>query len=292
MTDNYKKAERIEIKKHPQIDEKWVQELIANDTSIIGLGDLVLRDKERVQPRAGRLDILLQDPDTQRRYEVEVQLGPTDESHIIRTIEYWDIERKRYPNYDHCAVIIAEDITSRFFNVISLFNGTIPIIAINMQALQVGDHLTLVFTKVMDELSRGPVDEDEDTIAVPANRDYWEKKATKETVILADKILNILHSIDPTLILNYTKHYIGLKKDSQAYNFVQLRPRKKSIGLELKLPQSTDLDAKIEDADFDTLDYDKRWKRYRINLTRDDIEEKSEILRELSKNAYERRASV
>ncbi len=23
------------------------------------------------------------------------QLGPTDEAHIIRTIEYWDIERKR-----------------------------------------------------------------------------------------------------------------------------------------------------------------------------------------------------
>ena len=48
------------------------------------------------------------------------------ESHIIRTIEYWDIERKRYPQYEHCAVLVAEDITSRFLNVISLFNGTIP----------------------------------------------------------------------------------------------------------------------------------------------------------------------
>ncbi len=65
------------------------------------------------------LDLLLQDPDTNRRYEVELQLGPTDESHIIRTIECWDIERKRYPQYDHCAVIVAEDITSRFLNVIS-----------------------------------------------------------------------------------------------------------------------------------------------------------------------------
>jgi len=44
-------------------------------------------------------------------YEIEIQLGSTDESHIIRTIEYWDIERKRYPQYDHTAVIIAEDIT-------------------------------------------------------------------------------------------------------------------------------------------------------------------------------------
>jgi hypothetical protein len=30
---------------------------------------------------------------------------------------------KRYPQYDHCAVLIAE-FTSRFLNVISLFNGT------------------------------------------------------------------------------------------------------------------------------------------------------------------------
>src|ERR1700704_4732422 len=88
------------------------------------------------------------------RYEVEVQLGPTDEAHIIRTIEYWDIERKRYPQYDHCAVLIAEDITSRFLNVVALFNGMIPLIALQMQALKVGDQSTLLFTKVMDELSR------------------------------------------------------------------------------------------------------------------------------------------
>jgi hypothetical protein len=65
------------------------------------------RDKERIQPRAGRLDLLLQDVEAKRRYEVEVQLGPTDKTHIIRTIEYWDIERKRYPQYEHCAVLVA-----------------------------------------------------------------------------------------------------------------------------------------------------------------------------------------
>ncbi len=56
-----------------------------------------------------------------------MQLGATDESHIIRTSEYWDIERRKYPQYDHTAVIVAEDITSRFLNVVGLFNGFIPI---------------------------------------------------------------------------------------------------------------------------------------------------------------------
>ena len=96
------------------------------------LGDVILKDKERLQPRAGRLDLLLQAADANRRYEVEVQLGATDESHLIRTIEYWDIERKRYPQYEHTAVIVAEDITSRFLNVIGLFNGQIPLVALQM----------------------------------------------------------------------------------------------------------------------------------------------------------------
>ncbi len=121
---DFKRSERIALRLHPELNEKWAQELIAADPSIIGLGDLVLREKERIQPRAGRLDLLLQDLETKRRYEVEIQLGPTDETHIIRTIEYWDIERKRYPQYEHFAVLIAEDITSRFLNVVALFNGT------------------------------------------------------------------------------------------------------------------------------------------------------------------------
>ena len=78
----------------------------SRNPKILRLGELVLRDKERPQPGAGRLDLLLQDPESLRRYEVEIQLGKRDESNIIRTIEYWDIERRRYPQYDHCAVIV------------------------------------------------------------------------------------------------------------------------------------------------------------------------------------------
>ena len=100
---------------------------------------------------------------------------------------------------------MAEDITSRFLNVISLFNGTIPFIAIQMQALRVGEHITLVFTKVMDELVRGVVDEDETVQASPTDRGYWEEKATKETVGLADKLLEIIKGFDESLELNYNK---------------------------------------------------------------------------------------
>lgn len=212
MVQAYIRPTRIWLKTHPEYSEKWVQKLIADDPSILGLGDLVLRDQERAQPRAGRLDLLLQDPDTKRRYEVELQLGATDEAHIIRTIEYWDIERKRYPQYDHCAVLVAEDITARFLNVVSLFNGTVPLVAIQMQALQVGENVTLVFSTVIDELNRGLVDEDEDAEAAPTDRSFWESKATKATVALADQLLEIIHDFDPSLELKYNKFYIVFRK--------------------------------------------------------------------------------
>jgi predicted transport protein len=291
VSKGYVKPERLWLRAHPEFTEKWVQKLIADDPSIVGLGDLVLRDQERIHPRAGRLDLLLQDADTKRRYEVELQLGATDEAHIIRTIEYWDIERKRYPQYDHCAVIVAEDITSRFLNVISLFNGTIPLIAIQMQALRIGENVTLVFTTVMDELSRGLVDEDEDAAAAPTDRAYWEKQATKATVALADDLLQVLKQFDPSLELKYNKFYIGLSRDGQPFNFVSFRPKKNQLNLELKLPQTDDLDAKIEEAGFEALEYNKRWGLYRLRLSKDKIKSKADVIRELMQLAYERRSA-
>lgn len=280
------------MRTHPEYNEKWVQNLLAEDPVILGLGELVLRDRERLQPRAGRLDLLLQDPETQRRYEVEIQLGATDETHIIRTIEYWDIERKRYPQYDHCAVLVAEDITSRFLNVVSLFNGCVPLIAIQMQALKVGSHVTLVFTTVMDELTRGLVEEDEDAVSTPTDRAYWEKQASKATVGLADQMLESLHDFDPSLKLKYNKFYIGLEKDGQPYNFVSFRPKKNFIKFELKLPQSEEVNTMIDEAGLDTLEYNKRWGLYRVRLTKEDIEAKTDVLKNLAKIAFDRRASM
>ena len=153
--------EKISIKKHPELNESWIQDIIAKKPEIIGLGELILKDKERKQPKAGRLDLLFQDPEINKRYEVEIQLGKTDESHIIRTIEYWDIERKRYPQYEHCAVIIAEEITGRFSNVIGLFNGSIPLIAIQMTAYKNNNDYFLIFTKILDEFTLGFTEDEE-----------------------------------------------------------------------------------------------------------------------------------
>ena len=289
MAHSFLRPERILLKNHPVLNERWVQNLIADDPSILGLGELVVKDKERIQPRAGRLDLLLQDPETFRRYEVEIQLGATDETHIIRTIEYWDIERRRYPQYDHCAVIVAEDIISRFLNVISLFNGHIPLIAIQMQAMKVGDHQTLIFTKVLDALDRGLVGDDEDADATPADRAYWEKRASKATLALADRLLEAFQKFDPILKLKYNKPYIGIEKNGQPYNFVTFNPKKTHMNFTLKLPQSEDVQQIIDAESLDAFDYNTRWGLYRLRLSAEDVKDKTLALTKLAQMAYARR---
>ena len=131
------RAKPLSLKGHPDFNEAWLQDIIAEDPAILGLGDLGLIERERRQENAGRLDLLLSNESDDTRFEVELMLGATDESHIIRCIEYWDIERRRYPGYEHIAVIVAEDITSRFLNILSLFAGNIPLVAIQLNALEV-----------------------------------------------------------------------------------------------------------------------------------------------------------
>lgn len=285
----YIKPQRIFLKSNSELNEKWVQDRIAEDPSLLGLGDLVLKDKERIHAHAGRLDLLFQNPDSTQRYEVEIQLGKTDESHIIRTIEYWDIERKRYPQYEHTAVIVAEDITSRFLNVISLFNGFIPLVAIQMQTLKIGDNVSLVFTTVLNQMTLGLVDEDEE-VQEATDRAYWEKRGSKATLEMTDTVFAMVKSWDSELELKYNKFYVGMAKQGQPNNFVVFRPKKEHLRLEVRLARSDDMETKLEESGLDLMDYDLRWGRYRIRLAKTDVKKHEQFLQDFLKLAYDEAA--
>lgn len=280
------KLDEVSLKNHPELNEKWVQEVIANNPEILGLGNLQLKDKERIQPHAGRLDLLLQsDDDSNTRYEVEIQLGKTDESHIIRTIEYWDIERNLHPSYDHVAVIVAEDITSRFLNVISLFNKAIPLIAIQMKAVKVGDNVSLIFTQVINLMPIGL--EDEESNNEPADRNYWENRSNKKIMEALDNLLEIVHTAAPEYKLNYNKHYVGLSKDGVSNNFVYFKPKRQYIRLFARLQQSEDLNTKLEAASFEWK-YEVKYAQYNLNLTPEDIKKNNDVICEIVGLAYEK----
>lgn len=279
----YLKPEIINLKTSSEYNEKWLQARIEEDPSIIGLGDLEFRYSEKMMVGGGRLDTILYDPESNRRYEVEIQLGKTDESHIIRTLEYWDIERKRNPQYEHCAVIIAEDITSRFLNVISLFNGYIPFIAIQVKAIKVGDNISLFFTKVIDEVRLDLLEEDNQS--EPTDRAYWEKKSTKNMIKFVDKIYADLADITSSFNLKYNKHYIGLEKEGVANNFINFKPRKSTVIMSIRHDKSDEIDQLLNESDLDILDYETGWRRYRVRLKESDLKSNLEVIKQIVQKA-------
>lgn len=217
----YKKAQPVKLREVGK-DEKWLQDRINEDPSILGLGELSVYRKERLQTTGGRVDFVLADPeDDTIRYEVEVMLGTLNESHIIRTIEYWDIERRKYPSFTHYAVIIAEDITNRFFNVISLMNKSIPIIAIQLNSFTFENNLFINFVKILDLVETG--EDEEHDIQDRVDRVYWDKKANKISMDIFDAFIEIIKTIAPPKI-TYNRGHIAIGTSSR--NFMWCHPRK------------------------------------------------------------------
>ena len=276
-------AERINLKNHPEVKEDAIQQFIFENPQVLGLGDLSPIRREKVQPAGGRLDILMGD-DNDTRYEIEIQLGATDPSHIIRTIEYWDNEKKRYPQYDHCAVIVAEEITGRFMNVIQLFNGSIPLIALQMQATKIGEDIQLSFVKVLDRISLGTDDEEENE---PTDRNYREKKS--KVLKYVDEIYKDVSQYAPGFELKYNKFYIGLSKDGSASNFISFKPKKRFIYLLAKGKENPERNDMLDNSDLDWV-YGNRSRAYRIKINKiDDYRNNKELIDTLIHDAMEQR---
>jgi hypothetical protein len=262
------------------LNEPWIQDLIAGDPSVLGLGDdLTLKGKERTEVGGGKLDLLFEDIDQTALYEVEVQLGATDPSHIIRTIEYWDLERTRYPKREHFAVLVAEDITSRFLNVISLLNKSVPLIAIQMQALEVGGVFTVVFTTVVDLSVR---EEDEEDIQSAVDRAYWEQQLGMTRMAMLDDVFATAKATDPAFSMKYNQSYIGVAKSGQ--NFLAIKPRKTGLWLKVICAQSSDIENLIEDLGFGPAKYKKG--AYRFNVDKATLDTHADGVKQLIGMAY------
>ena len=280
----YIRHKKLSMKRNAVLNEKWLQQRIFEDPSLLGFGDVNVKGMERSQPHGGRLDMLLSDPETDTRYEVELQLGATDESHIIRTIEYWDEERRRYPQYDHVAVIVAEEVTARFFNVISLFNGFIPIVAIQVSAIQVAEgEVTLVFTTVLDRATLGTEDEDD---GPSSDRAYWESKTSPDSMKFLDEVEALVQQIDPNVNLNYKKGYVGLATNGVSTNYLAFKPKKQQINIHIKIPRNQSTEAEIEDAGLVSFPYQTRWNQYRPVFPLDSFETHKELLEKWALEAH------
>ena len=232
MTDVFEIAQLITLRE-AGLNEYWLQKQIVDNPACLGLGDLEAIGKERRQSSGGRLDILLKNPADDTMYEVEVMLGETDETHIIRTIEYWDNEKRIWPQRQHFAVLVDEQINRRFFNVIHLISHSIPIIAIQTSLLSANGSKSLFFSKILDTYEE--VDDGTSLEDKTYNREYWMDRASW-TLDATDVLFQIIKPAINAATINFLKSYTAIAAGN--YNLVRLHPRGsgKSL-LAFRIPQ-------------------------------------------------------
>lgn len=258
-------------------NEYWLQDQIYENPSCLGLGELDAIDKERRQSSGGRLDLLMKNAEDDAMYEVEIMLGDTDESHIIRTIEYWDNEKRRWPQRQHTAVLVAESITRRFFNVIHLLSHSIPIIAIQANIIEVSGVRSLHFTKVLDTY------EEIDDGAAPDNKSYdlsyWKERASW-VIENAKALQEVSEEILEHSELNYTKFYIAITLNSNSYCFLHKRSDGKSL-FEFRIPDHLLEEAK-ELLDSISITYISKSKRLRFTSDKKTIQQHKDVFKKLT----------
>lgn len=261
------------------MNEYWLRDQIFENPTMLGLGELEAIDKERRQSSGGRLDILLKNPEDDTMYEVELMLGETDETHIIRTIEFWDTEKRRWPQRQHYAVLVVESITRRFFNVIHLLSNSIPIIAIQASLLNVNGTTSLFFTKVLDTFEE--VEDGTSITSKDYNEQYWLDKA-KWTLETTRILSQIVKEKFPDLKLNYTKNYISISVNG--YNYFRLHKRSaKKTFLKFRIAETLREEV-AELLDEQNLPYMKRGKDFQLTIDQRILKENSDLFEKIAEH--------
>ena len=78
----------------------------------------------------------------------------------------------------------------------------------------------------------------------------------------------------------------SLTKTANTSNCVIFRPKKNFVRIEPRLDRSEQTQERLETEDLDVMDYEDRWGRYRIRLSKGDIKKHSEFLSELLAEAH------
>ena len=125
--------------------EQSLVERINEDPTVLGLGDL---DLKRASWRSRQVSLLLESPTELVLFVVELQLGPTDDRHVVRVVDRWLTERKRQRTKRCSAVLVAEEIAPRYVNILKIISRAVPLLALQMEPSACTEGTTLRFRPV------------------------------------------------------------------------------------------------------------------------------------------------
>jgi hypothetical protein len=272
-------GKRIDLKKHSEFDESWVERQIEQQPSILGLGEgLEYVSSQLTNSNGGRLDLLLKDEETV--FSVELMLGALDGEHIVRSLDYWlrNQARPQYPkpDYEHVAVLVAERILSRRFTDVARFlSSRVNLIVIELAAIQVEQYVALHCTTIFDGT---PTVEDDVEQAIVSGLGDWpsDLKSLMENVVeLAKPVVNGSVELNPR-----NDDRVGVRVGNRVNNFIVFAPKRKFLRVEAKVSDPEAWAAKLKEAGFDVLG-SYRGSRVRFHLTPQLFQEHQELVGEV-----------
>lgn len=268
------------------VDEETVQQFIEQTPEVLNLGlKTRLIQKQRRHQGAGILDLLLESEDRQTRYVVELMLGELDEKHIVRAIEYWDYERRAYPDIAHVAVLVAEGL-GRFLNVIGLLSGAgrIPIIVIQMNSyrLENDGSIALTFSRVLEQrkgLVEDESEEDERNQVQP-----WKDRVPGPIMKSVQSIFEYLKAGTKTeLTLREVQQYIAVSPAGSRSTILVFYPQVRALQIGIRIDQRNDIDERIQAIG----SYNSRDSRYLLKIQPNDVESLAEVFKYLGQILFQ-----
>ncbi len=170
-----------------------------------------------------------------------------------------------------------ERITTRFFNVVQILSGSVPLIAIQVSLLRTPGGHVLHFTKVLD------VYEEPDDEVAQENETYDEnfwKKKSPVTLNAAQGVLSTTSSVYGNARLFFCKHSINIWRDG--YNQMIIKPRKWwKCGTSTRYGQRKEEIAELLESK--SIQYKDKYNQFAFSLSATRLSEESELLRAIAK---------
>ena len=274
------------LKSHSELSEKWVQERIAEDPVFLGLGDVILKDKERInRARVGSTCCFRTPRQTAGTKSKSSSARPTRPHHPDHRILGHRTEavpavrphrRDRRRGYHQ-----------PLLNVISLFNGIDSAHRHPNERLRSANKFALVFTTVLGSPASASSTRTRRRPEV-TDRAYWENRSSKETSPLADELLETRPQVrsgdGPSSTTSSTSVWRRTGSQTTSWSLGHARA---SSGLNRACPSLPNWRRSSKTLDSTSWSTTRGGTRYRIRLTKNDLKKHAELLTELLKSAHE-----
>jgi len=236
------------LKNRNDVNERMIQDYIAEHPECLELGNLELKDRERPVQDGGFIDLLFKDVEDESRYIVEVQLGDADASHMFRVADYVFQETKRCPRCQNIGVLIAENVTTSKYAefLLQSYGPKFGLIVIQMNAKEMDNGIVLDFIKVLDSRNVEVDEELEEDVKLgeePITREWYIKEYGNEPIRRVDVVMEkVLTEVDDAVTARYRKNYIGLDVNGLPRNWVAMWPHKRSPNVDIAFKHISDAD--------------------------------------------------